>query len=131
MIHIRFKNLEKSEIAQTAVQNRIEGLIQKFADLNESKIQVTLEMENSPFQAGPDLFRVKLYVSRGRYNGITIQKADANLYVALAEVVDNMLEVLNRYGDRARVKERRLARVLIQELQQFEDEANAGERKIS
>lgn len=116
MIQVKFKNLEKSEMAREAVQERVEVLTKKFPDLSGSKIQVTLEMENSPSQAGPDLFKVKLHVSRARYDGITVEKSDSNLYVALAEVVDHMLEVLNRFGDRARVKERKRARELTREL---------------
>lgn len=116
MIQIKFKNLEKSELAREAAYERIESLVEKFSDLNESKIQVTLEMENSPKQAGPDLFKVKLHVMRGRYDGITVEKADSNLYVALAEVVDHMLEVLNRYGDKSRVTQRKKARELEKEL---------------
>lgn len=110
MIQVKFKNLDKSEIARDAVHERIETLVEKFPDLNESKIQVTLEMENSRLQAGPDLFRVKVYVSRGRYDGVTIEKANSNIYVALAEVVDRMLEVLNRLGDRGRVRAKKQAR---------------------
>lgn len=117
MIQIKFKNLDKSELAREAVNERIETLIEKFPDFNESKIQITLEMQNSPLQAGPDLFKVKLHVARGRYDGITVEKSDASLYVALAEVVDHMLEVLNRFGDRARVKERKKARELTRELE--------------
>lgn len=115
MIHIKFKNLEKSEMAREAVQDRVEALVDKFPDLNESKIQITLEMENSPLQAGPDLFKVKLHVARGRYDSITVEKADSSLYVALAEVVDHMLEKLNRFGDRSRVKERNRARQIAKE----------------
>lgn len=110
MIQIKFKNLDKSEMAREAVQERVDALIVKFDDLGESKIQVTLEMENSPEQAGPDLFKVKLHVSRGRYDGTTVEKSHSNLYVALAEVADHMLERLNRYGDKNRVKERTKAR---------------------
>lgn len=118
MINIKFKNLEKSEMARQAVQERIEIFVDKFPDLNESKIQITLEMENSPTQAGPDLFKVKFHVARGRYDGITCEKSDSNLYVALAEVVDHMLESLNRFGDKARVKERRNARQIAREVEQ-------------
>ena len=116
MIQIKFKNLEKSELAREAVTERIETLVDKFPDLKESKIQVTLEMENSPAQAGPDLFKVKVHLSRGRYNSITVEKENSNLYIALAEVVDHMLESLNRFGDKVRVKERRKARQIALEL---------------
>ncbi len=110
MTQIIFKNLEKSEMARLAVIERIEALIEKFPDLSESKIQVTLEMENSPLKPGPDLFRVKFHLSRGRYDGITVEKSDSNLYVALADVADHMLEKLNRFGDRIRVQQRKSAR---------------------
>jgi len=116
MILVKFKNLDKSELARDAVHNRIEGLIEKFGDLKDSRIMVTLEMINSPQQAGPDLFRVKLYVAGGRYSGITVIKSDANLYVALAEVAEHMLEALNRFGDRVRVKERKKARDITNKL---------------
>ena len=118
MINIKFKNLDKSELAREAVHDRIDGLIEKFPDLNDCKIRVTLEMENSPFQAGPDLFKVKLNIARGRYDGVTIEKSDSNLYVAMAEVVDHMLELLNRFGDRSRVKERSRARKIAREAEQ-------------
>jgi ribosome-associated translation inhibitor RaiA len=118
MIQVKFKNLEKSEMAREAAQDRIEALIVKFPDLSKSKIQVTLEMENSPTQTGPDLFKVKLHVSGARYDGVTVEKEDSNLYVALADVIEHMLENLNRFGDRARVKERTNARQIARKLEQ-------------
>ncbi len=110
MIKIIFKNLEKSEMAREAVTERIEGMVGKFPFLNESQINVTLEMENSQFQAGPDLFKVTVHVKGGRYRGIRIVKSSSNLYLALAEVVEVMLENLNSHGDKLRVKQRNMAR---------------------
>jgi ribosome-associated translation inhibitor RaiA len=121
MIQVKFKNLEKSEMAREAAQDRIEVLIAKFPDLSKSKIQVTLEMENSPMQAGPDLFKVKLHVLGARYDGVTVEKEDSNLYVALADVIEHMLENLNRFGDKARVKERTKARQIAREFEQTID----------
>lgn len=118
MIQVKFKNLEKSEMAREAAQDRIEALIVKFPDLSKSKIQVTLEMENSPIQTGPDLFKVKLHISGARYDGVTVEKEDSNLYVALADVIEHMLENLNRFGDKARVKERANAREIARKLEQ-------------
>lgn len=110
MIQIIFKNLEKSEMAKEAALERIDAMIDKFPVLNESQIKVTLEMQNSPIQAGPDLFTVKLQVGGGKYGGVRIVKSASNLYVALAEVVEVLLENLNTYGDKKRVKERSKAR---------------------
>ncbi len=104
MIEVRFKNMTKSEMISNVVLERVGYMIEKFPDLNLSKILVTIEMQNSPVQAGPDLFKVKLVVSRGRYGGIVVDKEDPLLYVAFAKVLDKMLERLNRFGDKVRVK---------------------------
>lgn len=127
MIQIKFKNLEKSELAREAAQDRIEALADKFPDLGQSSVQLTLEMENSPAQAGPDVFKAKLHVSRGRYHGVTVEKSNSNLFLALAELTDHMLETLNRFGDRARIKERKKARQINREIEQ---KFNTRERKI-
>jgi ribosome-associated translation inhibitor RaiA len=112
MIQVKFKNLKKSEILNEAVTSRIAGLVEKFEDLKESRITVTLEMENSPLQAGPDLFNVKLHIGNGRFKGITVTKSNLNVYKAVADLVDHMLEKLNRAGDKERVRQRTAAREL-------------------
>ena len=117
MIQVRFKNLEKSEIAREAATERLEAIVEKFPDLESAKIDITLEMLNSRAQPGPDMFSVRVCILTGRYKGITITKLDANLYVALADVVDHLLEKLNRYGDRARVKKISAERKLTQKQQ--------------
>lgn len=107
---IVFKNLEKSEIAKDAVRERISELIEKFADLKKSSVLVTLEMHNSPQQAGLDSFSISLRVSGGRYDGINLTKHSSSLYIALADLVEHALESLNRYSDKKRVVERNMHR---------------------
>jgi ribosome-associated translation inhibitor RaiA len=116
MISINFKNLDKSELIKDVVHESLSPLIEKFPQLRNSKITVTLEMENSPFQAGPDLFKVKLHVANGRFKGVTITKADSNIYRALAEIVDHLLEKFNRTGDKERVKKINKARRINREI---------------
>lgn len=110
MIQVKFKNLDKSEIIRETVTERVEVLGEKFEDLRDCRMTVTLEMENSPLQAGPDLFNVKLHIGTGRFKGVTVTKSNSNLYKALADLVDHMLEKLNRTGDKERVKQRTKAR---------------------
>lgn len=134
MIKIKFKNLAKSKMVQKIFQERLQPIVDKFEDLNKSRIDVTLEMENSAAQPGPDLFKVKVHIVRGRYDGITVEKEDANPYIALADVIEHMQEVLNRFGDRVRVKERRQARKFrkeIQEIQETQEILDMEELKIS
>jgi len=114
VVQVKFKKLKKSEIIQQAAIDRVDTIIEKFPALSDSKITLTIEMENSPIQAGPDLFSIKLHVYGGKYDAITIEKSDANLYAALADVCDHMLETLNRSSDKSRVKERAHARKILQ-----------------
>ncbi len=110
MVHVIFRNLEPSAFARTLVKDRLSHTIERFPDLQESRINVTLSMENSPQQAGPDLFRVRIRMAGGRYNGVILQKTASNLFVALAAADDSLLERLNRFSDRVRVKKRQQAR---------------------
>ena len=107
---IVFKNLEKSELAREAVHERFAGFFMKFPDLSAGEFQVTLEMENSPHHAGPDMFNVKVLIQKGRYAGVLVKKSRSNLYEALADVCEHLLESLNRHGDKRRVKKLQQAR---------------------
>ena len=51
-----------------------------------------------------DLFSIQLNIFSGRYEGIKITKSSANLYAALAEICDRLLDLLNRHGDKKRIK---------------------------
>lgn len=115
MIRIIFRNLDRSELAKEAVMERMDQLIKKFPDLDGCLLNVTLEMQTSPLKAGPDNFSVKVRVATGRYKGLTLTKTASSLYLALADVVEHLLEALNRFGDRARVHSRSREREFVEE----------------
>ena len=104
MMAISFKNLEPSALARESVEARVLAVVEKFPDLEENKIKIVLEMKNSRLQTGPDLFSIQLNIFSGRYEGIKITKSSANLYAALAEICDRLLDLLNRHGDKKRIK---------------------------
>ncbi|MDZ4660214.1 MAG: HPF/RaiA family ribosome-associated protein [Pseudomonadota bacterium] len=104
MFTVVFKNLDKSDLTKEAVITRLQETIDRFPDLVGHKITVTLSMENSPQQAGPDHFTVKVHVRGKKYRDVLIEKSAMNLYLALADVNEHLLERLNRMGDRTRVK---------------------------
>jgi len=111
MIKITFKNLERSELAKEIVEERFVEVVERFPELQRTQIHVTLKMENSPRQAGPDLFKVKTRITGGKYQGVILEKEAPSLYTALAEVVEHLLERLNRHGDKKRVRERNQLRL--------------------
>ena len=110
MITVNFKNLRKSELVKEAILDRLEDDLIRFPDLNDCRVFVTVSMDNSPEQAGPDLFRVKLRITSGRYKGIILEKSGINFYLALAEMNESLLERLNRFVEKKRVKRRGKAR---------------------
>ena len=114
MIRIIFKDLEESELAKEAVLDRLQETIERFPDLEDHRLTVTVSRDNSQFKAGPDLFKVKLVIAGKKYGGVFLEKSAMSFYLALAEVSSHTLERLNRFGDKQRMKNRRLARKLIQ-----------------
>ena len=109
-LSIAFKNLDKSELAQEIVRERVGELFRKFPNLASHDVRVSLSMENSFSQAGPDLFSAKMIVQGSRYKNLILEKSAPNLYQALAELDGHLLERLNRAGDRRRIKNRKQKR---------------------
>lgn len=107
MVTVVFKNLEKSDLTRESVIMRLEDTMNRFPDLVDHSVTVTLSMENSSQQAGPDHFTVKIHVRGKKYRNVLLEKSAMNLYVAFADVNEHLLERLNRMGDRRRVKQRR------------------------
>jgi ribosome-associated translation inhibitor RaiA len=116
MVKITFNNLEKSELAREAVEEKLQEVIERFPDLAQAQVYINLAMDNSPRQKGPDLFRVKARIQRGKYDGVILEKEAPSLYTALADLSAHLLARLNRNGDKARVKARNQARRLVSRL---------------
>lgn len=109
-MRIIFRNLEKSELAREAVAERLGDIVEKFPSLQNHKITVTLFMENSPVQAGPDSFGVRVLIQGAKFKTVSLCKRSPSLYRALADVREHLLETLNRVGDKARIVERNTGR---------------------
>lgn len=107
MVKIVFKNLEPSQFARNIVKERVEPVIEKFPSLAGHKITLTLEMENSPNQAGPDLFTISSMVTGKTFKNLKIKKSSGNFYLATAELADGFNELLSRESDRLLKKKRK------------------------
>lgn len=110
MSQIIFKGMESSDFLRQAVEKKISIFTLKFCELKKTDLRITLEMLNSPFKSGPDLFLVKINIVSGRFKDLTIQKTSLNIYGAVADVFDCLLELINRKIDKDRVKQRNLDR---------------------
>lgn len=121
MVQVQFKNLKKSDILEGLALERITHIVEKFEGLKKGKIKMLLEMENSPFKKGPDYFKVKLFVLGGRYSGLKIEKAHETFHTALADLMEHMLEALNRFGDRIRVKKIKMERLFLKRSRKLQE----------
>lgn len=110
MIKVTFKNLEKSDLARQIVLERMDYMIEKFPELDTHSIAVTLSMDNSSMQAGPDEFGVRVHIKGKKYRDLIMEKRAGSLYVAMANVNEAMLEMLNRRTDKLRIKYRSKSR---------------------
>ena len=106
MIKVTFKNLEKSSLAKNIVTDKMNALVDKFPELKQHSIQLTLSMDNSSSQAGPDEFGIKVQIKGKKFDGLIVEKRAKSLYLAMALVDDVLLELLNRRTDKLRVKSR-------------------------
>ncbi len=113
MIQVYFKNLKKSNLTKSIVIERISTIISKYPKIMNGKVLVTLEMENSPVKAGPDLFSVKIQIRNRMIKELILKKSASNLYIALAELVDHLPDQLARELEKSRSIQRSSLRRLI------------------
>ena len=106
MVDVKFKNLRKSTLLSENIRERIEACLERFTAFSRSNVTATVEMENSPRQAGPDMFSVKVFVSGGRLSGLSIKKKHLTVYKALADLTDCLVQKISRAEDKRRSRKR-------------------------
>jgi ribosome-associated translation inhibitor RaiA len=109
-MRVLFRNMADSDLIRSVVLERFQQTAERFPDLTGHRLTLSLTMENSPRQAGPDAFTVELSIAGTKYRNLRLRRTADNLYVAIAEVHDRALERLNRAGDKLRVRSRNVER---------------------
>jgi ribosome-associated translation inhibitor RaiA len=97
---IVFKNMKSSLNAQEIIKEKLEAVFEKFPTLSEHKVTLTVEMENSPRQAGPDQFTISTMVTGKVFKNLRIKKSSKNFYLTVTEVVNGFNKLLNRETER-------------------------------
>lgn len=110
MVKIIFKDVESSIFTRILTEERLENISKKFPQLENHTLTVTLSMENSPLQPGPDIYSVHLRVSGPKFRRVFLKKKSRSFYLAIADLSESLLEVLSRAGERSRVAQRTKAR---------------------
>ena len=94
---IRFVRLGKSEMIKEAIEDKVEPILDKFNLDDQSKAYIDVEMENSPHQAGRDVFKVKLFFKEGSMEGFVLEKSDINFYKALSQLTSTLATNIDRF----------------------------------
>lgn len=105
-VQVVFQNLKRSEFIKSFVTDRVLSVLEKFPQNRRGKVVVYVSMENSPRQAGPDVFGVKVMLRNSIIKTFVMSKKAESLFQATAEVVDGLLETLHRQSERILSKRR-------------------------
>jgi ribosome-associated translation inhibitor RaiA len=105
-IQVVFQNLKKSEFIKSLVVDRVQSVLEKFPQNRRGKAVVYVSMENSPRQAGPDLFGVKVMLKSSIARSMVFSKKAGSLFQATADVADGLLESMHRQHDKMLDRER-------------------------
>jgi ribosome-associated translation inhibitor RaiA len=115
-VQIVFQNLEKSEFVEQIVHERVESVLSKFSNVEDSEATVYVSKEHSSDHSGPNLFRVKFLWRGIKSKPLVLVKASQNLYEATAQVIESLLENINRHSQKAttlrRSSQRQLKRMM-------------------
>ena len=63
-------------------------------------------MENSPSQAGPDIFKVSILINGNVHKFVKLEKSNGNLYLAVAKLADGIFEILSKKFDKIKTKKK-------------------------
>jgi ribosome-associated translation inhibitor RaiA len=107
MLKVVFKNLDSSELIRDFVRERVQSVIRKYPHLINHQIVLTLEMENSPTQAGPDLFSISVMIKGKFLKNFKLKKSADNLYHAIAEFINSFNHLLGAETERLLKRKKR------------------------
>lgn len=116
MMRIHFKDLAPSQLAREVTWRELGEVLDKFPEMRHHRVTITLSMLNSIKHEGPDEFQVKIFIRGPKFSNILLIRNAVNLYIAVAEVKEALLERLNRSNDKPRVQLRLLNRRFKQEM---------------
>jgi ribosome-associated translation inhibitor RaiA len=89
-----FANMPKSPILETHVREELSKALEGHTGAAGFKTRVKLEMENSPFQAGLDAFRVFVNLRIKGLKPIILKKHGSNMYHAVRDSMDALRQAL-------------------------------------
>jgi ribosome-associated translation inhibitor RaiA len=112
MINIVFKNLQSSDLIRQTIEQQLNDVFAKFPRLSNVKASVIIDMYNSQFKKGPDLYGIKLKLNSQKIRNLFVEKKASNIYFATAELRDSLVEILARKLTKLRSKSFKKSRKL-------------------
>lgn len=96
MFKVVFKNMNASSLTSENIHQRLMPIIDKYPDIKNHRMSVTIEMENSPQQAGQDFFSISIMMTGKIFKDLRIKKSSENFYIALSSLVESLNAHLSR-----------------------------------
>lgn len=98
--------IEKTEALEKIAQDRIDHVLEKFADAGILSSVVRLQMDHAFLQKGKEHFRVEILLKTRRLKDIVLKKTGENMYEALADAAHKLNQMMSRLHTR-KIKESR------------------------
>lgn len=106
---VHFVHLAKTKSLEDYVHEKIDPLLAKFLGKSDLVHHVRLKMENSPHQAGPDLFQCEILVQDKKLGkAVHVLESSQNMYQAIADASHRLKYLLVRYKEKTIEKAKRL-----------------------
>lgn len=91
-----FKNFDHSEFLERKVEERILTVVQKYRDPKPIDLVVTIEMENSPFKKGPDVYSTSITLTGSGNLDCRLRKSAINAAASIAASAESLQVILSK-----------------------------------
>lgn len=91
-----YKNFDPSEFLLKKVEERILTVIKKYRDPKLINVVVTIEMENSPFKKGPDVYSTSVTLTGAGILDCYLTKSAINASASIAAASESLQVILSK-----------------------------------
>jgi ribosome-associated translation inhibitor RaiA len=100
MLNIVYKNFEPTNYTKEIILERIKPIINKFSLDHKHRVRITLEVVNSPSQAGADVYSITTFIHGITYKNFKMKRSSSDFFRAIADLVDGLQFQLGKENNR-------------------------------
>ena len=106
MVKVVFRNLANSEVMKNVIKEKVNHILSKFPNLDNSMATVIVGQGHSPTHASSDNIQIKLILTSRGFKPVVLSKEGESATAVIALLFDRLFEVVHRALERRREKTR-------------------------